>query len=149
MQKQISLAEYVKKRNGVSLGAQGSMRSMFQRSLGAGSFASFWQYWNPIWGYYLSRYVMRPCHRHMPQWLAVVLTFFVSGALHDLAVSLVKWKTIFFFAPWFSLMGVVVVASKLFSLSYGTQPWVVRATMNLTLIFMTLWLSRFVMSMGS
>jgi len=36
MSNTISLSAYVKKRNGVALGASGSMRHMLKRSLGAG-----------------------------------------------------------------------------------------------------------------
>lgn len=54
MRRTISLSEYVKKRNGVALGTFGSMGNMLKRSLGANSFYLFWQYWNPIWDYYLS-----------------------------------------------------------------------------------------------
>ena len=55
--KKYSLAEYVKYRNGVSLGAKGSLVNMLKNSFGAGSFRQFWKYWNPIWGYYLFKYI--------------------------------------------------------------------------------------------
>ena len=48
--KTLTLEAYVKHRNGVPLGASGSLENMLVRSLGAGTFAKFWQYWNPIWG---------------------------------------------------------------------------------------------------
>ena len=77
----LSLAQYVKKRNGVPLGASGSMTNMLSRSFGAASFPIFWHYWNPIWGYYLSRNVMSPLASFLPFSLATFLTFLVSGAL--------------------------------------------------------------------
>jgi len=110
MHRTISLSEYVKKRNGVALGAPGSMSNMLKRSLGASSFNLFWQYWNPIWGYYLSRKIMKPLSQLFPIWLAIIMTFAVSGALHDLAITLVKWKFTFFFTPWFTLMSFIVLA---------------------------------------
>ncbi|WOX06126.1 hypothetical protein [Microbulbifer pacificus] len=144
MQNTVSLSQYVRRRNGVSLGANHSMRNMLSRSLGAGSFPVFWHYWNPIWGYYLSRNIMKPLGLFMPSWLAVVFTFLVSGALHDLAVSLVKWKVIIFFTPWFSLMGVAVVLSKYFAISYRSYPWIVRAAINILFIGSTLLVTCFV-----
>lgn len=45
-----TLSEYVERRNGVPLGARGSLANMLRRSLGARSFAGFWRYWSPIWG---------------------------------------------------------------------------------------------------
>ncbi|MCE9678640.1 acyltransferase [Shewanella sp. AS1] len=134
MAKSITLSAYVKKRNGVALGAPESMRNMLSRSLGAGSFHQFWEYWNPIWGYYLARLVMRPCLRVLPFSLALIMTFAVSGALHDLAVTLVKVRVTLFFTPWFTLMGLCVLASKRLPLSYGRRPWLMRAMINLSII---------------
>ncbi|MFD2167001.1 acyltransferase [Thalassotalea euphylliae] len=142
-----SLAQYVKKRNGVPLGAKHSLRNMLTRALGAGSFPVFWQYWNPIWGYYLYRKVMQPSSSFLPAWLAVIVTFFISGALHDLAIALVKWQVFVFFTPWFTLMGAMVVVSKYFSISYSKLPWFARSLINIawivsafftTKLFMTL-----------
>ena len=138
MHRTISLSEYVKKRNGVALGASGSMGNMLKRSLGASSFYLFWQYWNPIWGYYLSRKIMKPLSRLLPIWLAIVMTFAISGALHDLAVTLVKWRFTFFFTPWFTLMGFMVLATKRFRISYKEYHWVIRASINITLVLVCL-----------
>lgn len=138
MYKPISLSEYVRKRNGVALGSSGSMRNMLKRSLGANSFHLFWKYWNPIWGYYLSRNIMRPLSGFLPLWLAVIGTFVLSGALHDLAVSLVNLRFTFFFTPWFLLMSFIVLASKKFGISYKQYQWPIRATINITLIVLCL-----------
>ena len=122
MSNHITLAQYVKKRTGVPLGAKGS--------LGASSFYLFWRYWNPIWSYYLSRYVMKPVSSFLPQWCAVIVTFAISGALHDLAVMLIKWKLLCFFTPWFSLMGVCVLLSLKLNLSFSQFSMPVRAFIN-------------------
>lgn len=126
----ISLAQYVKKRNGVPLGHTDSLKNMLTRSLGAGSFAQFWRYWNPVWGYYLSRFVMRPASRLLPIWLATIVTFLVSGALHDIAVSLIKWKVVFFITPWFGLMGMLVMLTEWLNVKYVTQSWLIRCIYN-------------------
>ena len=143
MHQSVSLARYVKKRNGVALGKSGSMRNMLARSLGAGTFPVFWHHWNPIWGYYLSRKVMRPLNSFLPKWLAVLFTFMVSGAIHDAAVSIFKWKAIVFFTPWFTLMGLAVVFSTFLSISYHKYPWVIRCALNSLVIILTLWLTNF------
>jgi GR25 family glycosyltransferase involved in LPS biosynthesis len=134
MHRSITLSEYVKKRNGLALGAPGSMKNMLKRSLGASSFYLFWQYWNPIWGYYLSRKVMKPLSDFIPMWLAIIFTFAVSGALHDLAITLVKWEVTFFFTPWFFLMSLIVLATKKFGISYREHHWLVRTLINILLI---------------
>lgn len=127
-----SLPEYVKKINGVPLGASGSLGNMIKHSVGARSFYLFWHYWNPIWGYYLSRYVMKPLTRYFSTGIATLLTFAVSGAIHDLVVSLVLWRGVFFFTPWFVIMSLAVLASKKFKISYGGYPLAIRMSINLT-----------------
>ena len=134
MTRKLTLSEYVKRRNGVPLGGKGSLANMLQRSFGADSFPKFWQYWNPIWGYYLGRNIYSPLTSVLPIALALILTFAVSGALHDLAVSLFKWQFVFFFTPWFSLMGVLVAVSKRFKLIYKTKSWVLRCVINIIFI---------------
>ena len=143
MKSKLSLAQYVKKRNGVPLGASDSMKNMLSRSFGASSFPVFWRYWNPIWGYYLSRNVMRPVANFLPISLATFITFLVSGALHDIAVSIIKWKAILFFTPWFGLMGLMVIGSKGAGISYGHVSWPVRALINASFIFISLGITYF------
>ena len=143
----MSLAQYVKKRNGVPLGASGSMRNMLFRAFGAPSFPVFWQYWNPIWGYYLSRNVMRPLSEFLPTSLAIVTTFLVSGALHDIAVSIVKWRTVLFFTPWFGIMGLMVIVSKKSGVSYGQFSWLARALINASFVLVSLGVTYFMKTM--
>ncbi|MCL1039340.1 MBOAT family protein [Shewanella submarina] len=146
MSKSSSLGEYVKKRNGLPLGASGSLQAMLRRSLGAESFPQFWQHWNPIWSYYLSRYVMRPLVKFLPRWLAILMTFAVSGALHDLAVTLFKWKPIFFFTPWFTFMGLVVVLSSAFDINYKRRGITARIFINISLIVLTFYITHLLSS---
>ncbi len=143
MKSTLSLAQYVKKRNGIPLGASGSMTNMLSRAFGASSFWVFWQYWNPIWGYYLSRNIMRPLASFLPVSLATLVTFLVSGALHDIAVSIIKWKIVLFFTPWFGLMGLIVIFSKWAGVSYGQVSWPVRALTNASFILVSLGITYF------
>lgn len=130
MKSNLTLAEFVRRRNGVPLGAPGSLSNMFRRSLGAESFARFWQFWNPIWGYYLGRFIFAPLKKNLRAAVALVLTFAVSGALHDLAVMAVKWHYVFFFTPWFSLMGLTVVLTRKWNIHYENYHWTSRALFN-------------------
>jgi hypothetical protein len=75
--------------------------------------------------------------------LAAFLTFLVSGALHDIAVSIVKWELIVFFTPWFGLMGIIAVLSKKLAISYR-GPWLVRAIINALIICGTFWITHLV-----
>jgi hypothetical protein len=130
MATKITLAQFVKLRNGVPLGHADSLKNMLSRSLGAGSFAQFWQYWNPVWGYYLSQFVYQPIKRFFGKSIAVVATFFVSGFLHDLAIMLLKQQSSILLTTWFTFMGLAVVLSEAAKLRYGALPWFVRALIN-------------------
>jgi hypothetical protein len=116
---------------------------MLNRSLGADSFAKFWRYWNPIWGYYLARYVMKPLRKFLPVWLATMLTFTVSGVLHDLVVTLIKWQPSFLITPWFVLMGGAVVVTKAFAIEYSKSVWAARALINGGLIVICCFMAYF------
>jgi hypothetical protein len=128
---QLSLGEYVEYRNGLPLGASGSLQNMLVRSLGAGTFAKFWQYWNPIWGYALGRYIYAPLNRFLPASLALIFTFAVSGAIHDAVIMLVRGAPAFLFTPWFILMSGIVVLGRLVKLDYSQQAFSVRVAINL------------------
>lgn len=126
----IPLADYVQLRNGVPLGHPQSMQNMLIRSFGAKSFAAFWQYWNPIWGFALGRYAYAPLQRFLPAGLSVMLTFAVSGAIHDLATMLVRRDVAFLFTPWFFLLGLGAVASQAFGMNLSQRSWLLRAGAN-------------------
>lgn len=129
-----TLGQYVTHRNGVPLGDSKSLRNMLRRSFGAGSFAGFWQYWNPIWGYGLGRFVYSPLKRVLPRALAVIMTFAISGGIHDLATMAVRRSPAFLFTPWFFLLGAGVVLGRLTRLDYSDHPWGVRAGINLAYV---------------
>jgi hypothetical protein len=130
----LTLADYVKKRNGVPLGASESLRNMLSRSLGAETFAIFWQFWNPIWGYYLGKFIFKPLKGILPQALALIITFAVSGFIHDLAIMLLKKKFTLLLTPWFLFMGLVVVLGELIGINYSKFPWIIRALINIVII---------------
>ncbi|MAU08547.1 MAG: acyltransferase [Anaerolineaceae bacterium] len=130
----LTLAQYVEYRNGVPLGAPGSLQIMLNRSLGASTFKRFWQYWNPIWGYALGRYIFAPIKRFLPAGIALILTFIASGALHDLATTLVRGSLAFFFTPWFFLMSLIVVVEYTLGIDRSDQPFWARVAINLTYI---------------
>lgn len=126
----LSLSEYVRRRNGVPLGHRDSLRNMLSRSFGAPSFDRFWLFWNPIWGYYLGRWVLRPANRFLPAAAAVWLTFVVSGALHDLACSLLERQPIILFTTWFAVIGFVVVLSPKLGWKISRPNFVTRILVN-------------------
>lgn len=137
----LSLGAYVKRRNGVAMSAPGSLQNMLERSFTATSFDRFWQYWNPIFSYYLGKYVFAPLKRVMPSAPALVLTFVFCGALHDVVTALARWDAAFMFTPWFFFMGIIVALSKAFDWQYAGVPVIGRAVINTSLIAACLYLA--------
>jgi len=128
------LSDYVKKRNGVPLGANNSLRNMMIRSLGAGNFSTFWKYWNPIWSYYLGKYVFKPLKIILPPALSLILTFVFCGFLHDVVIMMIRWNFSLLFTPWFLIMGLWVVISELIKIDYSKYAWINRAFINIVII---------------
>ena len=130
----LTMGQYIRRRNGVPAGAPGGLRNMLGRSLGARSFAVFWQYWNPVFGYTLGRYVFAPLKRALPPAIALVITFVVCGVVHDLVTTVVRGSLAFLFTPWFFFLGLGVVVGRLTRMDLGRFPWSVRATANLAYV---------------
>lgn len=128
----LTLAQHVALRNGVPLGDGTSLRNMLHRSFGAASYAGFWQYWNPIWGYGLGKYVYAPARRILPPAAAFIVTFIISGGIHDLAMMAVSRSVVFLFTPWFFLLGVGAVLGRAAGMDLGQRPFLIRVTVNFT-----------------
>ena len=144
--KRLTLAQYVRRRNGVALGASGSLRNMLYRSLGAATFAGFWRYWNPVWGYGLGKYIFAPLKRVFPSIVALIMTFVFSGLLHDLAIIMIKGSIVFIFTPWFFLLGVGVVLAEAIGINFTSKPWGYRASINMIYLTICYVLSRIAIS---
>ena len=130
----LTLSQYILKRNGVPMGSPKSLRNNLYRSLGAKNFSTFWMYWNPIFGYYLGKNICKPLKRIFPPSIALVVTFVFCGLIHDAVTTLVRGKLAFFFTLWFFFMSIVVLLSKLLKHNFSKQHWLIRACINLILI---------------
>lgn len=141
----MKLSEYVAKRNGVPIGHPKSLRNNLQRSLGAKNFSAFWNFWNPIFGYYLGTKIFKPLKKILPVALALILTFVFCGFVHDLVTTLLRGKLSLFFSVWFLLMGLAVVVSKHFNYNLSNRKWIFRAITNISIIgfcsLLTIWLN--------
>lgn len=140
----ITLSEYIKKRNGVALGNSKSLRNNLYRSLGSKNFSTFWKYWNPIFGYYLGKYIFKPLKILFPVTIAFLLTFIFCGLIHDAVTTLVRGEISIFFTIWFLFMGIAVLITKFFNHNFSRQNWFIRAVINLTIIGICLLLTIFI-----
>jgi hypothetical protein len=139
----MKLSEYVRKRNGVPIGHSSSLHNNLQRSLGAKNFSAFWNFWNPIFGYYLGAKIFKPLKRVLPIGFAVILTFVFCGLIHDLVTTIIRGKLSLFFSVWFLLMGTAVTVSKYLKYDLSKKKWIFRAFINLTIIGICLFLTNY------
>lgn len=126
----LTLYRYIRRRNGVPAGAAGGLRNMLYRAFGAPTFAGFWRYWNPVFGYALGRYVFVPLKRALPVPLALVATFVICGALHDLVTAAVRGAPAFLFTPWFFFLALGVLCGQASGLDLSGRRWLLRAGAN-------------------
>lgn len=130
----LTLSLYIRRRTGVPAGGRGGLRNMFYRSLGASSFAGFWRYWNPVFGFLLGRYIFVPLKRFLPPAIALIATFVVCGAIHDLVTTAARGSAAFLFTPWFFFLALGLLAGRAARRDLSAQPWLIRATANLAYI---------------
>lgn len=130
----MNLSEYVKKRNGVPIGHSNSLRNNLYRSLGAKNFSVFWNFWNPIFGYYLGVKVFRPLKKVFPIAFALILTFVFCGLVHDLVTTLIRGKLSLFFSVWFFLMGIAVAITQYIDYDLSKKQWAYRAITNILIV---------------
>ncbi|MFB9293981.1 MBOAT family O-acyltransferase [Persicitalea jodogahamensis] len=116
------------------MGSSHSLRNNLSRSLGAKNFSTFWNYWNPIFGYYLGQKVFKPSRRYFLKSVSLLITFCFCGLLHDLVTLLVRGSTSFLFTIWFILMGAGVLITRLLNHDFSEKKWVVRALINASII---------------
>ena len=94
-----------------------------------------------LWGKYI-RWLLAPLESDLELLpLALVLTFSVSGLLHDLVIMAVRSEFVLLFTPWFSFHGIVVVVSEFFGWKFEKLSWSARAAVNLACVGMALMLS--------
>ena len=112
------------------------LRNWFMRSFGAGTFSEFWQYWNPVYGYFLAYYIYAPLREICPRPMAVWLTFLTCGfVMHDLLGWVLARRVR---APemtvLFSFLGALVLLSEWLHLDLSAHTLPLRVLMNTTLL---------------
>lgn len=60
---ELTWRDYAKRRNGLAVGSKGELRQNLRRAFTASSFGRFWQIWNPLFGFYLQKFIYRPLQR--------------------------------------------------------------------------------------
>lgn len=119
----MTLSEYVKKRNGVSIGNPKSLRYNLYKSFGAVNFSIFWNFWNPIFGYYLGKFIFKPLKSIFPIPISLIFTFLFCGLIHDMVTLIFKGSTSSLFSVWFLIMSLAVLITRHLKQDHSRQKW--------------------------
>ena len=143
----MTLTDYIKKRNGVSIGSPKSLRNNLYRSFGSINFSTFWNYWNPIFGYYLGKFIFKPIKKIFSVGISLLFTFIICELIHDIVTTIFREKISFFFSIWFLLLGLAVLLTRTLKLNFSKRVWIIRAFINLSIIstclVLTIYTSKF------
>jgi|SRR5579859_1228635 len=129
------MQRYLERRLG-PLGRRQAWSNFFIKPFGAPSFASFWRQWNPVYGYFLSRYCYRPLSKVIGRRPAMLATFVICGlVLHDVPAWIVTRRML---PPGgtiaMSLFGVGAVLGEAVHMDTSSWPAQARAATNLVYI---------------
>ena len=102
----------------------------------------FWQYWNPVWNYFLYCYCYRPCSKFLPRWLCVPATFLICGLLHDLPFGILSYSTagrppFFTITLFLTLNGVLVVVTEQLNITLAQVPALLRWLIHAAVLALT------------
>lgn len=136
--KTLNLSDYIKLRLGQS--TQQQAVNFLKLPFGATSFAKFWWYWNPLYGYYLYYYCYKPLVRHLPRSIVIITTFIFSGAVHDLPFVILSAFTTkrlpsFTITLMFLFLGINVVVTEKWNVTFKEIPVIFRWFIHLLNIF--------------
>src|SRR5690554_4774389 len=146
--KKMNLEEYTYYRTGTTK-IQVVVRNMFVKPFFSSSLKDFWKYWNPTWGYYLLFYGYKPLKNIFPAWLALMMTFFISGLVHDLIYILpMMLQEVRFVFPlitvWFVIIAVGILVTEYRGIDFKYINVKLRPLFHLAYLVATFILTRYI-----
>ena len=144
----MNLEEYTYYRTG-STKINVIIRNMFFKPFVSSSFKSFWKYWNPTWGFYLLFYCYKPLKTVFPAWVALVITFLISGLFHDIIyivpMMMKKVQFVFpFITVWFFIISLGIILSEYLQMNFNKINLTVRPIFHLGYLVVTFILTRYI-----
>ena len=132
----MTLRRYLTKKLGNKKTITACLKFMLQKSFYSKSFREFWKHWNPLWSYFLTYYSYKPLKTKLPKSIAVLLTFGISGALHDVFVMLLLQKFYYLFTMIFLVFGALVLVESSLKISITSSSKVLRPIYHSTIIIL-------------
>lgn len=149
----MTLEEYTYYRTG-STTLRVIVRNMFFKPFVSSSFRTFWKYWNPSWGYFLLFYCYKPIKTFFPHWVCLILTFIISGLLHDMIyiVPMMMNEVEFVFpfvTVWFLIISIGILLTEYLQINFDKTAPMVRPMFHVSFLVGTFILTRFIdLSLG-
>lgn len=149
----MNLEEYTYYRTGSSKVSL-IIRNMFLRPFVSSSFKSFWKYWNPSWGYFLLFYCYKPVKSVLPHWVALIITFLISGLIHDIIyivpMMINQIRFIFpFITVWFLIISIGILVTEYLHINFNKVSLMFRPAFHFGYLSGTFVLTRYIdLSLG-
>lgn len=143
----MTLEEYIEYRTGTKEVSK-IVRNMLLKPFMASSLRSFWNYWNPGYGYFLLYYCYKPLRSLLPDGLSLLITFIICGILHDVIYIIPMMIQnngnipIPFVTVWFVLIGVGILITDYFRISFKRIRPKVRPLLHLGFLGSTFYATR-------
>ena len=124
------------------------IRNMFFKPFVSSSFRSFWNYWNPGYGYFLLFYCYKPMRNIFPHSISLIITFLICGLLHDILyifpiIIVDGVRFIFpFISVWFLIIAVGILITEYFQITFRKTKKTIRPIFHLGYLFGTFFLTR-------
>ncbi|HKK80433.1 MAG TPA: MBOAT family O-acyltransferase [Phaeodactylibacter sp.] len=126
--------QYERKKLGYRDGTLSGLLYMCRQAFTSPTFAGFWRNWNPLFSYYLLYFCYLPLRKRLPRFIALTVTFALSGAVHDMAATLARAEAYLVFTGTFTLFGLWVVVEERLRLRLDGLPVIVKFLYHLGLI---------------
>jgi len=121
-----------------------TLRMMFIKSFQANSVKEFWNYWNPLFGYFTLFFIYKPLTKKVPRAVRVLTTFTLSGFfLHDILLWwpfcwLIAYKTKFPLGTvMFIFLAIIMLVFEKIGFTTKQYPVKVRIISNVSYIFVS------------
>ncbi len=120
------------------------------KPFGAPTFTEFWQYWNPVWSYYLRFYCYRPLRKFFSRAPAALATFLVCGLAHDLPIGALAYFStgrppLFTLTVFFALIGALMLFTEKIRFQFAFVPvgfrWVIHVAVLALFFQLAVWMT--------
>lgn len=144
----MTLEEYIQYRTGTAK-VPLIVRNMFLKPFVSNSLRSFWNYWNPGFGYFLLFYCYKPLRNIFPNWISLIITFLVCGLAHDILyiapITIVDGLGFVFpfITVWFLIVAIGILITDFFQIDFRKINKIFRPIFHLGYLGITFSLTRY------